>query len=163
MSDTPRIKPGDTVIWMPPGETWLVATVDYERDRLQWSGWPEGTAKLSECELVKSCSEEEERDTVLEWCKPHRDERGHTDSRHIWARREALRRGWRGLDAEDVTLWETARDVFVGERKIGDVTNYESGYISAHDGVDWRDGTTVAEAVAWLVARENERRRKECA
>ena len=50
------IRTGDTVLHRPSGETWLVAYVD--GDRLAWCGWPEGEARLEDCELVKSCTDE---------------------------------------------------------------------------------------------------------
>lgn len=50
---TTKIKTGDTVLHRPSGEHWLVAGVD--GDRLMWCGWPEGSANLSDCELINSC------------------------------------------------------------------------------------------------------------
>lgn len=54
-----RIKTGDTVFHRPTGETWVVAFADYTRGELAWCGWPEGLARISDCELVESCSEQE--------------------------------------------------------------------------------------------------------
>lgn len=51
------IKTGDTVFHAPSGEKWLVAYVD--GDRLAWCGWPPGIAALSDCTLLKSCSDGE--------------------------------------------------------------------------------------------------------
>lgn len=50
-----RIRCGDTVIHRPTGERWLVAHVDGEY--LAWVGWPDGEARLSDCELVASCDD----------------------------------------------------------------------------------------------------------
>lgn len=48
---------GDRVLHKPSGETWVVAYVD--GDYLAWCGWPEGEAKVSDCTLVKRCSDDE--------------------------------------------------------------------------------------------------------
>ena len=56
------IRTGDTVYHQPSGETWVVAYVD--EDRLAWCGWPEGEARLEDCELHRACSEEEHWDWV---------------------------------------------------------------------------------------------------
>lgn len=47
---TPRA--GDIVFHKPTGEEWVVAYVD--GDYLAWCGWPEGEAKLADCELVRA-------------------------------------------------------------------------------------------------------------
>lgn len=52
-ADAPRC--GDTVIHHPTGERWLVAYVD--GDRLAWCGWPEGEARLSDCSVLRRCSD----------------------------------------------------------------------------------------------------------
>ena len=51
------IRTGDTVFHEPTGKTWLVAYV--EGDDLAWCGWPSGLARVKDCLLVKSCSDEE--------------------------------------------------------------------------------------------------------
>ena len=51
------IDTGDTVKHGPTGETWVVAYV--QGDRLAWCGWPEGEARLSDCTLVESATDEE--------------------------------------------------------------------------------------------------------
>ena len=48
---------GDTVLHKPSGEEWLVAYVD--GDDLAWCGWPDGVARKSDCELVRSCTDAE--------------------------------------------------------------------------------------------------------
>ena len=53
------IRTGDTVYHHPSKETWIVAYADYERGELAWVGWPPGHAELSDCRLVKSCSDDE--------------------------------------------------------------------------------------------------------
>lgn len=57
-----EIDTGDTVKHLPTGEEWLVAVVDGER--LSWCGWPEGWAKVADCELVRK-AEPMERTTTL--------------------------------------------------------------------------------------------------
>jgi hypothetical protein len=51
------IRAGDTVHHEPTGEDWVVAYVD--GDYLAWCGWPAGEAKISDCWLKKSCTDEE--------------------------------------------------------------------------------------------------------
>lgn len=46
---------GDTVKHKPTGETWTVSYVD--GDNLAWVGWPNGYAKVSDCAIIKSCSD----------------------------------------------------------------------------------------------------------
>jgi len=80
------IKTGDTVRHIPSGETWVVAYVRPETNDLAWLGWPEGLARLSDCELVKSCSEEES----LRWLRDMAKSKG---ARQHHAERELKRRG----------------------------------------------------------------------
>lgn len=47
----------------------MVAYADYETDQLSWFGWPEGLAKISDCELVEACSDEEHKHLVGQWLK----------------------------------------------------------------------------------------------
>lgn len=49
-----KIDTGDYVLHAPTGEKWTVAFVDH--DRLWWCGWPEGTAALADCTLVKKAT-----------------------------------------------------------------------------------------------------------
>jgi hypothetical protein len=51
------IRAGDIVHHEPTGEDWVVAYVDGEC--LGWCGWPAGEAKLSDCWLKKTCTNEE--------------------------------------------------------------------------------------------------------
>jgi hypothetical protein len=53
---------GDTVLHGPSRETWIVAYVD--GNELSWVGWPEGTARLSDCEVTKRCSDEQHIEAV---------------------------------------------------------------------------------------------------
>lgn len=51
------MRTGDTVYHRPSGETWLVAAVWPERDELAWCGWPDGRARMSDCDLVGACGD----------------------------------------------------------------------------------------------------------
>ena len=59
MTTDTTIRTGDTVYHHPTKEKWVVAYADDERDELAWIGWPPGHAKLSDCTLLKSCSDED--------------------------------------------------------------------------------------------------------
>ena len=54
---TTNIDTGDTVLHRPSNERWVVAYV--EGDRLAWCGWPDGTADLSDCVLLRKTSPEQ--------------------------------------------------------------------------------------------------------
>ena len=58
---------GDTVLHRPSGETWRVAWADAETDDLMYAGWPEGMARLSECDLTTRCTDAEHKAAVDEW------------------------------------------------------------------------------------------------
>lgn len=61
---TDTIDTGDGVFHRPTGEKWLVACV--RDDRLSWVGWPEGSANLDDCELVRKASPEARRKLLEE-------------------------------------------------------------------------------------------------
>lgn len=61
------IRCGDAVLHHPTGEKWLVAYADYENDTIAWAGWPDGRAKLSDCERVRVATDEEHDKWVSEW------------------------------------------------------------------------------------------------
>lgn len=82
-----KIKAGDTVKHRPTGETWVVAFANHERGELSPCGWPESLAKLSDCELVKSCTQEESEELL------HRlADLSDPDIRGSWAREELRKR-----------------------------------------------------------------------
>lgn len=83
------IRCGDTVTHKPSGESWLVAYADYVSGYLAWFGYPDGEARIEDCELVKSCSDEEHAKEVSEWLdKPHsRDSYGCENRRVVNVRR----------------------------------------------------------------------------
>ena len=60
------MRAGDHVRHTPSGETWVVRSVEPEQNRLSWCGWPPGTALLSDCELVYSCSDAEHEKLVAD-------------------------------------------------------------------------------------------------
>lgn len=75
------MRSGDTVKHLPTGETWTVAYV--KGPYLAWFGWPEGEARVSDCELIEACSDAEHRKALEEWGgKPHRRDDGFMDNRH---------------------------------------------------------------------------------
>lgn len=78
-----KIKPGDVVLHKPSGERWVVAYADHERNELSWFGWPEGFAKISDCELVKSVTFEEALKDLVLWAEPRQQRVG--DLRHRYA------------------------------------------------------------------------------
>jgi hypothetical protein len=50
---------GDVVFHRPSGERWTVAAAWPERNDLAWCGWPDGIARLTDCVLLKRCTDEE--------------------------------------------------------------------------------------------------------
>lgn len=66
MSDA--IDTGDYVKHIPTGESWVVACV--RGDRLSWSGWPEGTAALSDCVLIQKAAPGERLKRLKEMAGP---------------------------------------------------------------------------------------------
>lgn len=56
---TTRIRAGDHVRHRPSGEIWVVAFADYESGDLAWCGWPEGVARIADCDLVEKASDDE--------------------------------------------------------------------------------------------------------
>ena len=49
----------------PTGEEWVVAWADGER--LAWAGWPDGTALVADCEVVRRVSDEGFAQAVESW------------------------------------------------------------------------------------------------
>lgn len=95
------MRTGDTVLHRPTGETWIVATVNAERDEMSWMGWPEGWAKLSDCDLRESCSD----DGHIAILRRLANIQNHCDHRRIYAIRELERLGWRrAMSDEQVEL-----------------------------------------------------------
>jgi hypothetical protein len=58
---------GDHVLHRPSGERWMVAYADADQDTIAWTGWPDGRANLSDCEVVYRCTDEEHRQAVEQW------------------------------------------------------------------------------------------------
>jgi len=79
-----RIKTGDDVFHRPSGETWTVAIADEQRDEVQSCGWPPRCVKLSDCDLVKSCTDEYSLLLLHDLAGPHPD--GGYERRENWAR-----------------------------------------------------------------------------
>lgn len=62
------IRTGDRVYHEPSEETWIVAWV--EDERLYWLGYPfGGYAKLRDCKLIDSCSDEQHQERVADLAK----------------------------------------------------------------------------------------------
>ena len=81
------IKPGDHVLHKPSGETWVVAYADPARNEIAWCGWPEGAAKISDCELVRVATSRESDLVISQWTKGVRTDSGQLDSRSLAVRR----------------------------------------------------------------------------
>ncbi len=82
-TNPPAPRCGDTVHHRPTGDTWIVAYADPSRDELSWFGWPDGAAKLSDCDVVERCTAAEHAAAVSQWLDvPHRsDDYSREDSR----------------------------------------------------------------------------------
>lgn len=78
--NTEAIKTGDTVFHRPSGETWLVAYA--QNGHVCACGWPETLAYESDCELIKSATEEKRLNLLHELA----EKQGY-DSRRSYARR----------------------------------------------------------------------------
>lgn len=59
-----KLRCGDVVRHIPTDEKWVVAYADYETGDMSWGGWPEGRARIADCELVRVASDEVHRDWV---------------------------------------------------------------------------------------------------
>ena len=68
---------GDTVR-IPNGDKLLVAYADKDTDTLTWFGWPDGSIRLSECEVIEKCDDEKHARCVKEWfdAQPSHVDRG---------------------------------------------------------------------------------------
>lgn len=53
------MRTGDKVHHIPSNETWIVAAVWSETGDMAWCGWPDGRARISDCTVVYSCTDEE--------------------------------------------------------------------------------------------------------
>lgn len=90
MSDA--IDTGDAVVHGPTGETWLVAYV--EDGQLAWCGWPEGTADVSDCTLVRKATPEQRVTLLRELGAEHR-----THDRRFRVARATLEREGLSIEA----------------------------------------------------------------
>lgn len=71
-----RLRCGDTVIHKPSGERWSVAYADYGTGYLSWCGWPDGEARIADCELRAACTDAQHEAAVDEWFAAGRPLRG---------------------------------------------------------------------------------------
>jgi hypothetical protein len=60
------MRTGDHVLHKPTGEKWLVRYVRPDEDRMSWCGWPPGEARISDCDLVYSCTDAEHEKLLAE-------------------------------------------------------------------------------------------------
>ena len=70
-----RIRCGDVVRHRPTGEEWLVAYADYETGYLAWAGWPDGRAKIADCDLIEARDHRRHVESVGAWIGPIRSSR----------------------------------------------------------------------------------------
>ena len=56
---------GDIVHHVPLDEDWTVAWAEYED--MAWTGWPNGIARIADCEIVYSCTDQEHVEAVKQW------------------------------------------------------------------------------------------------
>lgn len=90
------IRAGDTFFVKRTGEMLLCA---YNSDGyVAWFGWPPGEYHISECELVRACTDEEHRAALEEWAKPRNGSDGMSDRRRSIAKQQLfeLNRGYVG-------------------------------------------------------------------
>ena len=69
----------------PTKEKWIVAYADYERGELAWLGWPPGHARISDCELLESCTDEESHKELVAISKMRGSEQDGWDHRKSYA------------------------------------------------------------------------------
>jgi hypothetical protein len=70
-----RIRCGDHVLHRPSGEEWVVAYADYESGNLAWAGWPDGSARIEDCDRIKTCDDLEHAAAVASWSRVTDDSR----------------------------------------------------------------------------------------
>ena len=64
---TAAMRCGDVVRHIPTGEEWLVAYADHDSGYMAAAGWPQERARISDCEIVERCSDDEHADHVKAW------------------------------------------------------------------------------------------------
>lgn len=85
MSEERVIKAGDSVLHKPSEETWVVAAISPDGKEFAACGWPETIAQLSDCELKRKASPEEQRKTLLSAAEA-KNHGGLPNLRTHWAR-----------------------------------------------------------------------------
>lgn len=78
------IRCGDTVHHRPSGGNWVVAYADYSSGDLAWMGWPEGYARIVECDLIACCTDAEHRENVGRWLASTRGDHRHAVVRRLY-------------------------------------------------------------------------------
>lgn len=80
------IDTGDYVLHHPTGEQWVVACV--EGEYLSWCGWPEGMAKLSDCELLEKATPESKEKLLHQLADTTSNDHRSRFARHILSTRK---------------------------------------------------------------------------
>ncbi len=80
-----RIDAGDAFLHRPSGETLSCSGSD--GDAVFWEGWPEGYARVEDCDLVREATPDQRRSTLVSWSKVRRREGGFMDMRSAVTRR----------------------------------------------------------------------------
>lgn len=83
------MRTGDVVLHRPSGERWIVAAAYPEQGDMMWCGWPEGYARIADCEIVKAATDAEHWALVTEIAKG--DGIRARYCRHLLAQREEPR------------------------------------------------------------------------
>ena len=68
------MRTGDRVRHIPSNELWTVAWAD--KTYVMWCGWPEGWAAVSDCILIKACTDEEHWKLVRDFADLSDDPQG---------------------------------------------------------------------------------------
>lgn len=78
-----KFRAGDVVKHIPSGETWELAYAT--NTHVSWNGWPEGTASVNDCELVRECNDERHRAVLESWAAKYgNDHRIHEARRQLF-------------------------------------------------------------------------------
>jgi hypothetical protein len=84
-----NIDTGDYVLHVPSGEKWVVACVRGEY--LSWMGWPEGMAKLADCELIEKATPESKARLLHELADNKTNDHRSRFARHMLAELQEAR------------------------------------------------------------------------
>ncbi len=102
--DTGSVRCGDVVKHRPTGEEWVVAWSDGEY--LAWAGWPDGRARLSDCDIVMRVSDEGFAQAVENWVGVACDSRPAKVVEMYWPQVQKMR--------DDEAFLKSALDAYFG-------------------------------------------------